>query len=134
MSNKQSGNLDIPDFLKRTGSKVPVKEVQMSDVSTDTKAKKTVVKADKTTASKAPAKAAKAEQDAYGYRAGSMKSKAASLYAAKGGATLAEVKTALGSTQLNLLKDLEGRGFAVKRVKEAGVGKRQVTRYFLTTK
>lgn len=83
-----------------------------------------------------PAKAAKpkAELDAYGYREGSLKSKAAAMYASKKGATLDEVKDALGSVQLNLLKDLEGRKFKVRREKEEGSGARKVTRYFLVGK
>ena len=124
----------IPDFLKR-------KEVPMSAVAADTtkaKAKaKPAIKAPAKTATK-PAKApvepvkAKPNADVYGYLMGSLKSAAAALYASKGGATLAEVKDKTGSVQLNLLKDLEGRGFKVKRTKEPGAGSRQVTRSHLS--
>lgn len=81
---------------------------------------------------KAKAKVEAAEKDKWGFRDGSLKSKAAALYAAKKGATLEEVKEALGSVQLNLLKDLEAKGHKVKKVKEDGEGKRKVTRYFLS--
>ena len=91
-------------------------------------------------AAKAPAKAkAKAKpasdgipKDKFGFREGSLKSRAAAMYAVKKGATLEEVKEALGSVQLNLLKDLEGKGHTVKKTKEPGEGKRQVTRYHLS--
>jgi hypothetical protein len=92
-------------------------------------------KADKPAkADKAPAKPRKAPapKDDFGYREGSMKSQAAALYAHKKGATLEEVKEKLGSVQLNVLKELEGKGHTVKRVKEKGDGTRQVTRYFLS--
>ncbi|HET9285744.1 MAG TPA: hypothetical protein VFR24_27655 [Candidatus Angelobacter sp.] len=69
--------------------------------------------------------------DEWGYRPGSLKSRAAEMYAREQGATLEEVKSALNSVQLNLLKDLEGRGFPVRREKEDGKGGRKVTRYFL---
>lgn len=85
----------------------------------------------------APAKA-KAEstvkRDAYGYRVGSLKAQAAAMYGSKHGATLGEVKAKLNSTQLNLLTELEAKGFKVKKTKEGGEGSRQVTRYYLTTK
>lgn len=137
MGDPQKDNLDIPEFLRRTDNKVSVKqEVPMGTASVDTaKPTKKAVKAKAVKAAKPekakPTKAA-AASDAFGFREGSLKSKAAAMYAAKKGATLEEVKAALGSVQLNLLKDLEGRNFKVKRVKEAGDGKRQVTRYFLS--
>ena len=138
MSQVQTDDLEIPPFLKRTAdSKVPAKEVDMASVSSSTaKNKKAVVKAMavKAKASKIKAPAKEKSADVYGYRDGSLKSQAAKMYALKGGATLEEVKDKTGSVQLNLLKDLESRGFKVKRVKEAGDGKRQVTRYFLTGK
>lgn len=108
------------------------------------KAAKVAPKAPKTAKApaKAPAKAKAPAQprkaalplDVFGYRDGSMKSRAAVMYSTKKGATLGEVKSALGSTQLNLLKDLESRGFKVTRTKESGQGKRQVTRYHLGKK
>lgn len=126
-------NLDIPDFLKRTGKPPVKKEAPMADVSNEAP-KPDAPKAKPIKGAAKPASTAKADVDAYGYRTGSLKAKAAAMYAAKGGATLAEVKAALGSVQLNLLKDLEGRGFTVTRVKEPVEGKRPITRYHLTVK
>lgn len=94
-------------------------------------------KAAKAAAKPAKAKAAKpvkrtpVDADEFGYRKGSMKSRAAAMYAAKRGATLAEVKEKLGSVQLNVLTELEAKGFKVTKSKEAGDGARQVTRYRL---
>ncbi len=98
----------------------------------------------KTVAKAAPAKgeakvkakkASKVERDAYGFRANTVKAKAAALYARKEGATVAEVKKALGSVQLNLLKALEAEGYKVIKKKEEGVkGGRANTRYFLKSK
>jgi hypothetical protein len=137
MGEPQTDNLDIPDFLRRTDNKVSgKKEVVMGTASVETT--RTTKKPIKGKAVTKPAKAVKAKAavtaDVFGFRTGSMKSKAAAMYSSKKGATLEEVKTSLGSVQLNLLKDLEQRGFKVKRVKEAGDGKRQVTRYFLSGK
>jgi hypothetical protein len=154
--------LDIPPFLKRA-DKAPapvVSEVTMSNVeSTEAEAPKTR-KPRKATAKpngaakaqakvKAAPKAAKAAKaapkakakakaatptDDYGYREGSLKSQAAAMYGSKKGATLEEVKAKLKSVQLNLLTDLEAKGFKVSKVKEDGPGKRQVTRYHLRSK
>lgn len=153
---------EIPDFLKRTDNpKGPPKpEVKsMARISEDTveaeagaeapaKAKPAKARAKANGAASKPAKAAKAApkkgakpktaareaapRDKYGFREGSLKSQAASMYASKGGATLEEVKDKTKSVQLNLLKDLEAKGHKVKKVKEDGEGKRQVTRYFLS--
>lgn len=101
-------------------------------------AKKTAAaKVDKAPTKKASAKAEKpkvekkpaAERDAFGFRKGSKKSEAAKMYSTKKGATLAEVKEKTGSSQLNLLKELEEKGWAVSKTKETGKGKKQVTRY-----
>ena len=158
-------DLDIPEALKRTGSKVPeaVKsEVQMSDVDAAAEApvkakpRKAAAKANgagkapakvkaapkaKKAASKAPKAKAKPRKapdvalDAYGYREGSLKSKAMAMYASKQGATLAEVKAKLKVIQLNCLMALDGkRGYKIVRVKEEGPGPRKLTRYFLKTK
>ena len=81
-----------------------------------------------------PAKRTNAELDEFGYRKGTLRSKAAAMYAAKKGATLNEVKEKLGSLQLNVLTQLEDRGFIVTKSKEAGSGSRQVTRYHLKAK
>lgn len=86
-----------------------------------------------------PAKVAKpkadtAKKDKWGFREGSAKSKAVALYAAKGGATLEEVKEAVGSVQLNVLNGLEAEGHTVDRKKEVREGQRPVTRYRLIAK
>ncbi len=77
---------------------------------------------------------AKLGLDPYGFRKGTLKSQAAAMYASKKGATMLEVKNKLDSTQLNLLTDLEKKGFKVTKLKEAGPGTREVTRYFLRAK
>jgi hypothetical protein len=81
-----------------------------------------------------PAKAEKVELDKFGYRKGSLRSQAAALYSTGKGATLGEVKEKLGSVQLNVLTELEGKGYKVTKTKEAGDGPRQVTRYHLKSK
>lgn len=68
------------------------------------------------------------ERDQFGFRKDSKKAKAAAMYSSKKGATLAEVKDKIGSSQLNLLTELEGR-VKVEKTKEKGAGKKQVTRY-----
>jgi hypothetical protein len=67
--------------------------------------------------------------DRFGFRLGSKKSKAASMYAAKKGATLLEVKKALKSNQFNLLTELEEKGFEIKRIMTPGTNGRQITRF-----
>ena len=67
--------------------------------------------------------------DRFGFRLGSKKAKAAQLYASKKGATLAEVKKVLKSTQYNLLTELEDRGFKIKREPVPGSSGRQITRF-----
>lgn len=79
-------------------------------------------------------KAETAKKDKWGLREGSAKSMAAAMYAAKGGATLDEVKQAVGSVQLNVLNDLEEAGYEVTRKREEREGQRPVTRYFLKAK
>lgn len=157
-TDENKGDLDIPEFLKRSPVKAaePVKsEVVMSEaVETEAparKPRKAVAKANGAAKVKAAPKAAKAVKaapkakakaakvtktplDEYGYREGSLKSQAAAMYGSKKGATLEEVKAKLKSVQLNLLTDLEAKGFKVSKVKEDGDGKRQVTRYFLRAK
>jgi len=71
----------------------------------------------------------KAELDKFGFRKSSLKSAAAAMYSTKKGATLGEVKSTLKSAQLNLLKELEEKGYKIKRTKEKGKGKKPVTRY-----
>lgn len=73
--------------------------------------------------------------DQFGFRGGSLKSQAAAMYASKKGATLAEVKAALNSSQFNVLHELEGRkGITIERTEEDGAGPRKVTRYRIVTK
>lgn len=74
--------------------------------------------------------------DAFGFRKGSLKSKAAAMYAAKGGATLSAVKAKLNSTQFNLLTELKARAkeFRVERSQVAGVGKRKATAYHISAR
>lgn len=68
--------------------------------------------------------------DQFGFRSGSLKSQAATMYASKKGATLAEVKAALNSSQFNLLTELEARkGITIERTQVEGTGPRKVTRY-----
>jgi len=92
-----------------------------------------------TTKAKAPMKTAKPKRhrdpnklDEFGYRKGSTRSKAAHLYAGKKGATLAEVKTKLGTgTQYNVLTELQGRGFKVRRATEKNRAGREITRFYV---
>jgi len=76
-------------------------------------------------------KADKSEKDQFGLRKGSTRSTAAAMYARKSGATLEEVKEAVGSIQLNVLKELEATGFVVEKEKQTRSGKRPLTRYWL---
>lgn len=73
--------------------------------------------------------------DAYGFRKGTIKSKAAAMYARKDGATLAEVKKALGSVQYNVIKQLEEKGFKIRRseVDNRATG-RTATKFMLAAK
>lgn len=104
--------------------------------------KATVKASAKPAAKAAPAKPAKAKGkaaaehkvdpdkvDAYGFRKGSIKSKAAAMYAKGKGATLNEVKVALGSVQFNLLNDVKEKGFKVETTEVKGHIGRMVTRY-----
>lgn len=67
--------------------------------------------------------------DKYGFRVGSLKSRAAAMYAGKKGATLAEVKEALKSTQFNVLSELQEKGFKIDHNPATGESGRKVTRY-----
>jgi hypothetical protein len=132
-----------PSKSKANGADKPV-----AKAADKPKAKPAKVKAKAETAPKAKAKASKgsekpkaakpkaeaAKKDAFGFREGSAKSKAVALYAAKKGATLEEVKDAVGSVQLNVLNALEEDGHTVERKKEEREGARSVTRYFLKAK
>ena len=69
--------------------------------------------------------------DQFGFRLGSKKSKAAAMYGSKNGATLAETKKALKSTQYNVLTELESKGYKIKRTPDSGDEDRKVTRFHL---
>lgn len=88
----------------------------------------------KAAAKPAKAKVAKpkAPVDGFGFQVGSLKSKAAAMYASRGGATVGEVKEHLGSNQFNLLTELAKKGSKVKKVAEKQDKGRSVTRYFLS--
>lgn len=76
------------------------------------------------------AKVPVAQPDKFGFRIGSLKSKAAAMYTSKKGATLAEVKAALKSSQFNVLTELESKKFKINRTEVPnGTSKRLVTRY-----
>jgi hypothetical protein len=83
-------------------------------------------------AAKAPAKPVKLDQ--FGFRVGTLKSRAAAIYASKRGATLAEVRNKLESTQFNLLTELKGKGFKIREEQVQGEGTRKVTRYTIQPK
>jgi hypothetical protein len=53
--------------------------------------------------------------DQYGFKVGSLRSQAAILYTY--GATREYVKLRLGSTQLNVLAELEARGFKIQKTR-----------------
>ncbi len=72
--------------------------------------------------------------DAFGFRTGSLKSKAAAMYSSGEGATLAEIKAKLKSSQFNLLTELKAKKFKIKRSLVRGVGARKATRYHLYAK
>lgn len=92
-----------------------------------------MTKAAKSTPRKARKVAKKATHrngvDAFGFRTGSLKSKAAALYASGNGATLSEIKAKLKSSQFNLLTELKAKKFKIKRTLVPGVGARKATRY-----
>lgn len=84
-------------------------------------AKKAAPKKAKSAQPKAKAKPRQANPDTvdeFGLRKGSIKSKAAAMYASAKGATLAEVKAKLGSIQYNVLKQLRDKGFKVTETEE----------------
>lgn len=107
--------------------------------------KRAKVKAKPAAKKAAPKKAAKAKAkprqvnpdtvDDFGLRKGSIKSKAAAMYASAKGATLAEVKAKLGSVQYNVLKQLRDKGFKVKETEEVSKKTgRTSSRFFLSAK
>lgn len=136
MANTQTDEKPKPNGAVKAAAPKPAKKAAAPKKAA---AKKAVAK--KAPASKgsekpkaAKPKADTAKKDKWGLREGSAKSQAAALYAAKGGATLAEVKAAVGSVQLNVLNNLEELGHTVDRKKEVREGQRPVTRYKLTAK
>jgi len=88
-------------------------------------------KAKKSLKAKAERKVDLSRLDQFGFRLGSKKSKAASLYAKPKGATLAEIKKALRSVQFNLLTELESKGYKIKRELVAGGHGRNITRFHI---
>lgn len=106
------------------------------------KAKAKVKKAKANGHAKEPVKKAKTKKDAkraprvrdpskldeFGFRKGTIKSRAALMY--KKGATLAEVRDEVGSVQFNLLTELETAGFEIKKTTVKGTGgARDATKY-----
>lgn len=137
MANTQTEDKPKPNGVAKAVA--PAKKAAAKPAKKAAPAKKAVAK--KAPASKgsekpkaAKPKADTVKKDKWGFREGSAKSKAVALYAAKGGATLAEVKAAVGSVQLNVLNGLEELGHTVDRKKEVREGARPVTRYKLTAK
>lgn len=110
-------------------------EVQTEDV-VEQPVKKPKVKAKKkATVTKKPSKRGKpTELDEFGFRKGSLRSKAAQLYASAKGATLDEVKKKCGSIQYNMLTELKERGFKVTTKEIEGKANRPATRYQLLPK
>jgi hypothetical protein len=98
------------------------------------KGKAKVAKPAKAKATRKPRTIDPAKLDQWGFRKGSIKSQAADLYARKKGATIHEVKEAVGSIQFNVLIELEKNGFKLDRTQEDGLGKRKATRYKLHPK
>lgn len=72
-----------------------------------------------------------AKLDQYGFRLGSKKSKAAAMYGSKHGATLSETKAKTGSTQYNVLTELEEKGYKIKRTVASSEDGRKSTRFHL---
>ena len=122
--------------LVKAAGKPKAKVAAKAPVKAKTAPKATAKPAKATVKAKAPkAKAeSKVEKDAYGLRKGSAKSKAAALFARKSGATLPEIKEAVGSVQLNVLVGLEAEGYEVIKKKETRNEGRPLTRYYLKGK
>lgn len=118
-----------PKPAKKAAVKAPAKKAAAKPVAKAAKVEKPAK-----TVKAAKPKVETAKKDKWGFREGTAKSQAVALYAAKGGATLEEVKAAVGSVQLNVLNGLEAEGHTVERKKEIREGARPVTRYFLKAK
>lgn len=138
--------LDLPLSLKRDPATNKAEYMVMSDTEElqtkrvrlkPTKAEaKPKAEGKKAKASKTPVKPTKEKaKDQFGLRKGSARSEAAAMYARKSGATLAEIKERVGSTQLNVLTALEATGsYDVEKTVETRKGKRPITRYKLRAK
>lgn len=103
------------------------------------KRKKKTAKPVKPAKVKKPLKKAKAKKettplDDFGFRKGTIRSKAAAMYSSAKGATIMEVKAKLGSVQYNMLINLEQNGFKLVRKEIDGLGNRPATRFFLHAK
>lgn len=122
--SKSKGKTAAPK--KGDAKKAPAKEKGKKAAAKKAPAKKGASK--KTEAKKAAPKKAPVERDQFGFRKGTKKSEAAKLYASKKGATLQEVKEKIGSSQLNLLKELDGK-FKVEKTKQERKDQKSVTRY-----
>ena len=72
------------------------------------------------------------ELDKFSFKIGTIKSKAASMYARKSGASTEEVEEEFNGAQLNLLKEAAERGHTVKKEKTQRKDGRSVTRYYLS--
>lgn len=108
---------------KKASAKAPTKK---ATAKTPSKAK---------TKSKAAPTRDPAKLDQFGLRKGSVKSRAAALYARAKGATLNEVKDEVGSIQFNVIGELESKGFKVTKTEEQPKGGgRKATRYKLHPK
>jgi hypothetical protein len=92
-------------------------------------ARKRAKAASKATGPRKTRRVPKAEVDEFGFRKGSLKSKAAAMYASRDGATLAEVRKRLNSTQFNLLTELKKKKFKVHETEVPGAGGRKATNY-----
>lgn len=71
------------------------------------------------------------EKDIYGLRVGSKQSIAAAMYGSKTGATTDEIRAKLNNPHLNVLTDVQGRGFEKVVKMEPNKEGRQVKRYFI---
>ncbi len=96
-------------------------------------APKAATKPVKAKAKKAERQRDPAKLDTWGFRKGSIKSKAAAMYAKGNGATLSQVKAEVGSVQFNLLTELKEAGHKVD-VEQVKANGRLVNRYKLVAK
>lgn len=136
-SPKISWGTAIEELVQETDTvEAAIEEVVASK---KTKRKKKVSKPSKPAKAKKPVKKTKAKKEAtplddFGFRKGTIRSKAAAMYSSARGATIMEVKAKLGSVQYNMLINLEQNGFKLIRKEIDGLGNRPATRFFLHTK